>query len=77
MIDNLNQILNYGVFVWSAFGIVILFCSIFYIKTKKTMLKHERDFSRELEKLSIEEKQKLIKNSKIASRILLSQKNTI
>ena len=41
------------------------------------MLKHERDFSRELEKLSIEEKQKLIKNSKIASRILLSQKNTI
>ena len=45
MIDNLNQILNYGVFVWSAFGIVILFCSIFYIKTKKTMLKHERDFS--------------------------------
>tara|TARA_B100001057_G_C22642597_1_gene868854 strand:+ start:364 stop:597 length:234 start_codon:yes stop_codon:yes gene_type:complete len=77
MIDNLHQIFNYGVFVWLAFGIVIFFCAVLYLKTRKTMLKYEKEFSKELAKLSVTEKQKVIKSSKIASKILLSHKNII
>ena len=61
---------GYGLYVWFSFGIVIISCAIVYYKTRKTLKKYEKEFLVELEALSIEEKNKALKTSKVAQQIL-------
>ena len=68
---------GYGVFVWSSFVITFLVCGIFYYKTRKTLKKYEKEFAKEIENLSAEQKKIVLENSKIASKILSSYNKTI
>jgi heme exporter protein D len=61
---------GYGLYVWCSFSIVIISCAIVYYKTKKTLKKYEKEFLVELEALSVEEKSKALKTSKVAQQIL-------
>ena len=67
---------GYGVFVWSSFVITFLVCGIFYYKTRKTLKKYEKEFAKEIENLSAEQKKIVLENSKIASKILTSYNKT-
>ena len=66
-----------GVFVWSSFVITFLVCGIFYYKTRKTLKKYEKEFAKEIENLSAEQKKIVLENSKIASKILSAYNKTI
>ena len=68
---------GYGVFVWSSFVITLLVCGIFYYKTRKTLKKYEKEFAKEIENLSAEQKKIVLENSKIASKILSAYNKTI
>ena len=68
---------GYGVFVWSSFIITFLVCVIFYYKTRKTLKKYEKEFAKEIENLSAEQKKIVLENSKIASKILSAYNKTI
>ena len=70
MITEFISMNGYGLYIWLSFGIVLISCAIVYYKTKKTLKKYEKDFLVELEALSIEEKNKVIKASKVAQQIL-------
>ena len=70
MISNLITMNGYGLYVWLSFSIVLLASAIFYLKTKKTLRKYEKDFLAELQNLSVEEKNKALKTSKVAQQIL-------
>ena len=61
---------GYGLYVWFSFSIVVISCAIVYYKTKKTLKKYEKEFLVELEALSVEEKSKALKTSKVAQQIL-------
>jgi heme exporter protein D len=61
---------GYGLYVWFSFSIVVISCAIVYFKTKKTLKKYEKEFLVELEALSVEEKNKALKTSKVAQQIL-------
>jgi len=63
---------GYGLYVWSSFSIVFISCAIVYYKTKKTLIKYESEFLFELQALTIEEKNKALKISKVAQQILAS-----
>ena len=77
MINNLILMNGYGVFVWSSFVITFLVCGIFYYKTRKTLKKYEKEFAKEIENLSAEQKKIVLENSKIASKILSTYNKTI
>ena len=77
MIKNLILMDGYGIFVWTSFVITFLVCVIFYYKTLKTLRKYEREFVKEIEELSNEQKKIVLSNSEIASRIISSQNKTI
>ena len=77
MINNLILMDGYGVFVWAAFVITFLVCGIFYYKTRKTLKKYEKEFAKEIENLSAEQKKIVLENSKIASKILSAYNKTI
>ena len=68
---------GYGIFVWSSFIITFLVCGIFYYKTRKTLKKYEKEFAKEIEELSIEQKKTVLETSKIASKVLSSYNKTI
>ena len=68
---------GYGVYVWSSFVITFLVCGIFYYKTRKTLKKYEKEFAKEIENLSAEQKKIVLENSKIASKILSAYNKTI
>lgn len=70
MINNFILMNGYGLYVWLSFGIVIISCALVYYKAKKTLKKYEKEFLTELEALSIEEKNKALKSSKVAQQIL-------
>ena len=70
MITEFITMNGYGLYVWLSFSIVFLSCTILYLKTKKTLRKYENDFLVELQKLSVEEKNKALGNSKVAQQIL-------
>jgi heme exporter protein CcmD len=70
MINKFILMNGYGLYVWLSFGIVLISCAVVYFKTKKTLKKYEREFLIELQALSLEEKNKAIKNSKVAQQIL-------
>jgi len=70
MITEFIQMNGYGFYVWLSFSVVIISCAIVYYKTKKTLKKYEKEFLVELESLSIKEKNKALKTSKVAQQIL-------
>ena len=77
MIQNLLSMNGYGLFVWSSFLITFLACTLVYYKTHKTLKKYEKEFAKEIEELSIQQKKTVLRNSKIASKILASYNKTI
>ena len=62
---------GYGIYVWSSFITTFVICLYFYLKTKKTLKKLEKDFIKETESLSKLELENL-KKQKIAREILVS-----
>ena len=76
---NYNFILmnGYGIFVWSSFIITFLVCGIFYYKTRKSLKKYEKEFAKEIEALSTEQKKTVLENSKVASKVLSSFNKSI
>ena len=76
MINNLIFMNGYGIYVWMSFAITFLTCSIVYYKTRKTLQKYEKEFVKELEELSSEQKKTVLENSKIASKVLSSYNKT-
>ena len=77
MISNFINMNGYGIFVWSSFIITFLVCGIFYYKTRKTLKKYEREFAKEIEELSAQQQKAVLKNSKVASKILTSYNKTV
>ncbi len=68
---------GYGIFVWSSFLITFLVCGLVYYKTRKTLKKYEKEFAKEIEELSVQQKKTILKNSKVASKIFASYNKTI
>ena len=68
---------GYGIFVWSSFVLTFLVCVLVYYKTRKTLKKYEKEFAKEIEEISVQQKKTVLKNSKIASKILASYNKTI
>ena len=77
MIQNLISMNGYGIFVWSSFAITFFVCGFVYYKTYKTLKKYEREFAKEINELSREQKASVIENSKIASQVISSYSKTI
>ena len=77
MINNLMSMGGYRIIVWSTFVITFLVCGVFYYKTRKTLKKYEKEFAKEIENLSAEQKKIVLENSKIASKILSAYNKTI
>ena len=72
MIENLMIMGGYGIYVWSSFLITFLVCGIVYYKTLRTLKKYEKQFAREIERLSVEQRKTVLENSKVASKVLSS-----
>ena len=70
MITEFIAMNGYGLYVCLSFSIVFISCAVVYLKTKKTLKKYENEFLIELQNLSVEEKNKTLKNSKVAQQIL-------
>ena len=62
---------GYGVYVWSSFIFTFVVCLYFYLKTKKTLKKLEKNFIKETETLSKIELESL-KKQKVVREILVS-----
>ena len=77
MIQNFLNMSGYGLFVWGSFAITFIACGLLYYKTLKTLKKYERDFAKEINELSSEQKKAVKENSKIASQVLSSFSKTI
>ena len=77
MIQNLISMNGYGLFVWASFSITFLVCALVYLRTYKTIKKYEREFAKEINQLSFEQKKTVVENSKIASQVLSSYSKTI
>ena len=77
MIENFLLMNGYGLFVWSSFIITFIVCGLVYYKTYKTLKKYEREFAKEINELSAEQKKLVVENSKIASQVLSSYSKTI
>ena len=77
MIQNFISMNGYGLFVWLSFAITFLACATIYYKTYKTLKKYEKDFAKELDKLSESERKLVLEKSKIASQVLASYNKSI
>ena len=62
MISNFITMNGYGIFVWSSFLITFLICGLVYYKTRKTLKKYEKEFAKEIEELSVQQKKTVLKN---------------
>ena len=60
MIQNLISMNGYGLFVWASFSITFLVCALVYLRTYKTLKKYEREFAKEINQLSFEQKRERI-----------------
>ena len=76
MIKDLILMNGYGLFVWSSFAITFLICAVVYYKTRKTLKKYEKEFAKEINELSSEQKKVVLESSKIASKVLSSYNKT-
>ncbi len=74
---NLVSMNGYGIFVWSSFLLTFLVCAVVYYKTLKTLKKYEKEFAKEVEKLSVEQKKTVLETSKVASKVFSSYNKTI
>ena len=74
---NLNVFLmsGYAVYVWSSFLLTFIICLFFFLKTRKTLRKLEKDFIKETQNLS-EQKFKDFRKQKIVKEILALQSRT-
>jgi len=70
MIINFISMNGYGLFVWLSFGIVLISCFAFYLKTRRTLRKYEREFLAEFRTLSTSNKKAVLEKSRIANQIL-------
>tara|TARA_B110001452_G_scaffold245621_1_gene230416 strand:- start:31 stop:264 length:234 start_codon:yes stop_codon:yes gene_type:complete len=77
MIQSLITMNGYGIFVWSSFSITILTCAVVYYKTYKTLKKYEKDFAKELNKLSVQQRKLVLEKSKVATQVLASYNKSI
>ena len=77
MIQNFITMNGYGLFVWLSFAITVSTCALFYYKTLKTLRKYEKDFAKELIKLSAQQRKLVLEKSKVATRILASYNKLI
>ena len=66
---------GYGLFVWLSFGIVFFSCMIFYLKTKKTLKKYEKEFLNELKNLSESERKKVLERSIVSNQVFAANSN--
>jgi heme exporter protein CcmD len=60
---------GYGFYVWMSFGIVLISCTLVYVRTKKTLKKYEKEYLKELKSLSYIQQQNIIKKSRVANQI--------
>tara|TARA_B100000767_G_scaffold217261_1_gene204947 strand:- start:287 stop:514 length:228 start_codon:yes stop_codon:yes gene_type:complete len=74
---NLAYLVEYGTFVWMSFGLTTLACFLFYMRTKKTLKKYETKYALEIEKLSMDQRFKVLEKSKIANQILVAQNKIV
>ena len=77
MISNLFLMNGYGIFVWSSFVLTFLTCAIVYYKTRKTLKKYEKEFAKEIENLSVNQKKIVLEKSKVASKVFSTYNKTI
>ena len=77
MINNLILMNGHGIFVWSSFLLTFLVCAIVYFRTLKTLKKYEKEFAKEIEELSTDQKKTVLESSKIASKVFSSYNKTI
>jgi|TARA_B100001939_G_scaffold324354_1_gene316277 heme exporter protein CcmD len=77
MISNLIFMNGYGVFVWASFALTFLVCAVVYYRTSKTLKKYEKEFAKEIEALSTEQKKVVLEKSKVASKVFSSFNKTI
>ena len=77
MIENFILMNGYGLYVWLSFAITFLACGIIYYKTYKTLKKYEKDFAKELYKLSESERKLVLEKSKVATEVLASYNKSI
>ena len=68
---------GYGFYVWSSFLIVFIFCSLLFYRTRKTLKKYEKEFAKELNQLSENERKIVLGKSKVASQFLTSYNKSI
>ena len=66
---------GYGIYVWSSFLFTFLICLFLFLKTKKSLIKLEKDFIKETQSLSYEQLEDL-KKQKVAREILISHSRT-
>ena len=72
MIQNFFIIIEYSSYDWLSYDVTILSCSILYYKTYKTLKKYEKDFAKELIRLSELDRELVLKKSKVASQVFAS-----
>tara|TARA_Y100001970_G_scaffold267380_1_gene357361 strand:- start:1505 stop:1738 length:234 start_codon:yes stop_codon:yes gene_type:complete len=77
MMENFILMNGYGIFVWLSFFITFLVCGILYYKTYKTLKKYEKEFAKELNKLSELEKKRVLEKSEIASQVFASYNKSL
>lgn len=63
---------GYGLFVWLSFAITLFACAFVYYKTYKTLKKYEKAFVKDLQRLSVAERKKVLVKSKIANQVFAS-----
>lgn len=77
MISDFISMNGYGAFVWSSFAFTFFVCAIFYYRTRKILKKYEKEFAKEIEELSTEQKKIVLEKSKVASKVFSSYNKTI
>ena len=77
MIQNFFTMNGYGLYIWMSFSVTILTCTLFYFKTYKTLKKYEKEFANELNKLSVQRREIILKESKVATQVLASYNKSI
>jgi heme exporter protein D len=76
MIENFIVMNGAGLFVWSSFVITFIACALVFFKTHRTLKKYEKEFAKEINELSEEQRKTVLENSKIASQVLSSYSKT-
>ena len=74
MIENFINMNGYGLFVWLSFAVTVTACTFVYYKTLK---KYEKDFAKELQKLSGQQRKLVLEKSKVATQVLASYNKSI